>query len=149
MNKIRGYITAVTTLLLLLVAVAFGQQVPDPDPVNVVDTGALINIALGVSGVISSVVLTWVRNKFNLSSLSVYVLYLSVSAAIAFGVTYTKGALDFSNLASSFAVIFTVGQAVYQSMIKGTLIGEIGNRSDPPSITNEDTGYREVVTRDY
>lgn len=107
-----------------------------------VDTGALINIALGVSGIFSSVILTFIRNKFNLSSLAVYFLYLLSAAGIAFAVTYFQGGFSFGDIAASFAVVFTVGQAVYQSLIKGTTFGEIGNRGNPPSDTNEDTNFR-------
>lgn len=127
---------------LLLAVSAFGQSptpfgTPAPEGVTVVDTTALVTIALGVSGIVSTIFLTFIRNKFELSSTTTYFIYMAASAAIAFGVTYFNGGWNSGSIASSFAVVFAVGQAVYQSLIKGSEFGELGNTGDPPSATNE------------
>lgn len=136
-NKIFGLLAVV---LAVFIGFAFAQT-PTPLVVseNVTDTTVLTSIALGIAGIVSSVVLVYVRNKFELSSTLTYFLYLIVSAAIAAGVVFYKTGYNNDNLGESIAIIFIVGQAVYQTLIKGTSFAEIGNVGDPPSEVNETT----------
>lgn len=132
MKSLRLVFLFTLSFMLLATVSVFAQEVlPSVSPtltgsVPVSTTEAPVPIvtittaALAVTGVVASLFMTFLKGRLNLSGTTSFFVYVGISAAIAVGVTLYFGAFNSKDFGATFAILFAVGQAVYQSFVKNT-----------------------------